>query len=282
MVKQCFLYFLILTSVAITGWAAIPQNMALTTETEANKWAATIYGDTSISVNTPNDESRNLTSNLIGSLYYQLPYKVFGSFSTGFNKNYRGRRKLYLINSYASFSRNLYQYQNWAKLTGTMRIYLPTNKPAYQGRSFKSRLYMAPRLDMGLSRDMTLSFTSSYTHNFYRYRTSFLGGPYREINTRNSIKNTIGVSYSPALIEGVFFSATFSNTHRWSTRGARQPDVFGTSQEISYRVSPRSFFTFGHSIGATTFKDDGVTSNIEFFNPNKSYVYISWTQGVSR
>ena len=289
--------FLLIPSLAFLGNSSVGwtmtslENLTLTEKSVSDpkamkkkekKWSASLYGDMSVSVNTPNDESRKLTSNLIASFRYQLPYKFLASFSTGVNKDYRGERKLYLINSYASLIRPLYQYQNWARVSGTVRLYLPTNKHAYHGRSLRSRLSMSPRLDIDLSqvqgirlKHTTLSITTSYTHDFYRFKTPYLGKSYIEINTRHAFSNTLGISY--AGIPRLFLSASFGNTHRWSTRGERKPDTFAMSQEASYQVTPSSFFTLGRGIGGTTFKDDGVTSNIEFFNPNKSYVYTSWT-----
>ena len=228
---------------------------------------------------TPNDESRNLTSNIIASFNYRLSRKISTSFSTGLNKSHRGEQKLYLINSSGSLSAPLYRYRNLARLSGDIRLYLPTHKPSYKGQSLRSRFSLSPRLGIDLSqldgvvrlKHTYLSLKSVYTHNFYRFKTSYRGSP----NTRHSIQNTLGVSYTG--IKGLLLSASFGNIHSWSTLGKRKPDAFGMSQEVSYQVIPSSSLSLGHSIGGSTFKDDGVTSNIEFFHPNKSYVYTSWT-----
>ncbi|MCY4523432.1 MAG: hypothetical protein OXB84_01705 [Halobacteriovoraceae bacterium] len=256
------------------SWATSKDLTNVTTmSVKEKKWSGLLYGDTSTSVNTPNDESRNIGSNALIFLNYKLPNGFLARFSTGVNKDYMGDRKLYMNNSYVALSRHLYTYGSIARISGDSRVYLPTNKPSYKGRSYRGGFFLAPKADINLAiiglKYWIATYSPTFSHSFYQYNTAYAGA----YNTGNSIGNSIRLGY--AGIRRFYFSLGFSNTHSWSTSGKRKQDTFRMDQEVSYSITPESSIALGHLIGGTTFKDDGVTSNVVNYDPNRSYVYTS-------
>ena len=255
-------------------WATSKDLTNITTmSVKDRKWSGLLYGDTSVNVNTPNDESRNIGSNVMIFFNYRLPNGFLARFSSGINKDYMGDRRLYMNNSYMALSRHLYTYGSLASISGDSRLYLPTNKPSYKGDSYRGGLYLAPKVDVNLARIglkyWIATYSPTFSHSFYQYSAAYMG----TLNTRNSIGNSIRLGYSG--LRGFYFSLGFSNTHRWSTSGNRKQDTFRMDQEVSYSITPESSIALGHMVGGTTFKDDGATSNLVIYDPNRSYVYTS-------
>lgn len=178
-----------------------------------------------------------------------------------------------LANGFFGYTQKITDINPDTKLTGELRAYLPLNEDSRDTESLQTRLYGAVSMGASLAipyiEKTSLSLKLSGYRNIHEFKTSSSAN----VNTKYSFSETVSLGLQ--INKSWSFSTYFTNGHYFSYQGTRKPDNFEMGQSVSYAISDSTEVSFGHTLGGRTFKDNGISNNIEVYNSDESTVYAS-------
>ncbi|GAB4010548.1 MAG: hypothetical protein Fur0010_03430 [Bdellovibrio sp.] len=191
----------------------------------------------------------------------------------GVSKELQNTYETTLANSFIGYSQKLIDLNPDTKVSTEFRGYIPLNETSRENESLQTRIYGALSLGASLRipsiEKTSLSLKISAHRNFHEFETSNTAS----VNTKYSISETISLGLQ--INKKWSFSTYFTNGHSFSYQNNRKPDAFEMGQSISYALNDTTEISFGHNLGGRTFKDNGVSNNIEFYNRDESTIYAS-------
>lgn len=191
----------------------------------------------------------------------------------GATKELQNTYETTLANSFIGYSQKLFNLNPDTKVSSEFRGYIPLNETSREDESLQTRIYGALSLGATLSipyiEKTSLSLKVSGYRNFHEFETSNSAS----VNTKYSFSETISLGLQ--INKEWSFSAYFTNGHYFSYQDNRKPDAFEMGQSVSYALNDNSEISFGHTLGGRTFKDNGVSNNIEVYNSDESTIYAS-------
>jgi len=189
------------------------------------------------------------------------------------SKELQGTREQNLANAFIGHTQKLFNMNADTSVSSDIRGYIPLNENSIKDESLKTRIYLGISSNSNLAipyiESSSLTLKISGYRNIHEYETSRSGS----VNTQYSLSEYLGLNLQ--FTKDLSFSTYVTNSQYFSYFNNRKPDVFETGQAISYAITPDIEMSFGHTLGGKTFKDDGVTNNIEFFNSKESTIYTS-------
>lgn len=111
------------------------------------------------------------------------------------------------------------------------------------------------------------------TRNVHSYRTALGGASNREWGLAPLFRLAAQVSRKLSI------SATTAYTYRWTYLGNRT-DEFELSEDINWQWNEEIALGIGHSNSGSSVKADGVSSNVDVYDPQNSSVYASITVSI--
>ncbi|MGE0616041.1 MAG: hypothetical protein AB7P04_10395 [Bacteriovoracia bacterium] len=152
---------------------------------------------------------------------------------------------------------------------------VPGSKTSVVGRGFRTSIAVKPRLMYDLSalkiwglRAISGYYQASGTRNFHEFNTSITGVS----NSQYSFVNTLRVNV--AFTEKLSLTLDQLFTAAWTYEGTPK-STFEMGQELSYEFTESFALGVGHNNSGNMYKENGLDSNLQFFNQDHSTVYMS-------
>lgn len=188
-------------------------------------------------------------------------------------KELQGTREQNLANAFIGHSQKLFSINPDASVSSDIRGYIPLNETSKKDETLQTRLYLGLSLNGNLAipyiESSSITVKVSGYRNIHEFETSRSGN----VNTQYSVSEYLGLNLQ--MTKDFSFSTYVTNSQYFSYLNNRKPDVFEMGQAISYALTQDTELSLGHTLGGRTFKDDGVTNNIELFNEKDSTIYTS-------
>jgi hypothetical protein len=152
------------------------------------------------------------------------------------------------------------------------RFYLPINSESRAESTLITKAHTQLNTNADLSKVGLKK--SSFTHqvslakSFHHYKTSFSG----KINNEYSFVNKFIYSYS--LLEKIGLSTVFALVENFNYAKKRS-ETYAFDLSASYDLNSNSAISFGISTNGSTFKSNGVDSNVELIDSESSEIYSS-------
>ena len=220
------------------------------------------------------DQARNvleMSLELMPAYKFQNNSKVRAYLAA--SKELQGSREQSLSNAFIGHTQKLFNMNSDTSVSSDIRGYIPLNEDSIKDESLKTRIYLGLSTNSNLAipyiESSSLTLKISGYRNIHEFETSRSGS----VNTQYSLSEYLGLNLQ--LTKDLSFSTYVTNSQYFSYYNNRKPDVFEAGQSISYAITQDIEMSLGHTLGGKTFKDDGVTNNIEFFNSKESTIYTS-------
>lgn len=156
------------------------------------------------------------------------------------------------------------------KYTPGLGVVLPTNYISNLSKSMIATVRLMQQLafDNPNYENITALYRLTANAGFYRYNTSIPG----ESNQPFVIKNLLLLGYN--LTDKWSVSTTLIQSTGWSY-GAAAQSKFDFSEDLNYQLTKELRASIGHSNSGSMYKDNGMDSNLAFFNGETSVIYFS-------
>ena len=171
-----------------------------------------------------------------------------------------------------TYSATKFGYQDMASLSVSTTIGLPLNKNLRKDRSQITKISTGPALSTDWSKLGADGVSTILAIQLGRYIHGYKTGRDGVSNSEYSLSSMFVLSYSP--VDRLTLGSVFMLNEKWSYWGNRS-ESYAFDASISYQISSPLGATLGYSNSSKTFKPDGTTSNVDFFNTDDSVFYLS-------
>lgn len=225
--------------------------------------------------NAYSDDSRRAyaASTISLSAVYKVTKTSILSTSFVYEKQLNKTRNEKFSDSSIGYGDLIKTFDNGLALTGSVSAIIPYDKDKRKMTSLITGVAVKPTLEYGFKslgiEGLKAKYSALFLRSFYHYETMSTG----QSNTQYQLTNRFQVNYS--FLENFGAEVSFANTNKWSFKGNRRGDTYSMGQSVSMGLNKNMAITLGHEIGGSTFKYNGVDSNIDFYNKDKSIFYMN-------
>jgi hypothetical protein len=186
-------------------------------------------------------------------------------------KDLKGERKQAFNDSYAGFSRTLYNKDAYSiSLLGLG--FLPISDYSRDDAYLTTGLMLAPTFGVNFGHwgltGLRASLRPSVRANFHRYETSKSGNS----NYQYVLSTRALISYY--FTDKILVSSRNTYSRNYSYLGNTR-DSFQVAQSLMYQFRPTTTAEIGHSNGGSVLAPNGTDTDIQLFNARKSQVYFA-------